>query len=82
MIDDIDYDLFSDPVYPSLDDCIKQLKFDFDLVQINKIKLTSSVIKSLNDDFYKSDVICHDLFPTLHSLEIKSFNDEANSRFI
>ena len=81
MLDDFDYDLFGNPVYPSLDDCINQLKSDFDLVQINKRKLTPSVQHSLNDDFYASDVICHELFPNLHSLELKSFNDVANSRF-
>lgn len=82
MLDDINYDLFGDPVYPSLADCVKQLKFDFDLVQINKRKLTPSVLRALNDDFYVSDVICHELFPNLQSLEIKSFNDDANSRFM
>lgn len=82
MLDNIDYDLFGNPVYPSLDDCINQLKYDFDLVQISKTKLTDSVRKSLNDDFYCSDVICHELFPTLHSLEVQSFNYLANSRFL
>ena len=82
MLDDINYDLFGNPVYFSLDDCINQLKYDFDLVQISKTKLTSSVQKSLNDDFYCSDVLCHELFPNLHSLEVQSFNDSANSRFI
>ena len=82
MLDDINYDLFGNPVYPSLDDCINQLKYDFDLLQINKTKLTSSVRQSLNDDFYCSDVLCHELFPTLHSLEVQSFNESANSRFM
>lgn len=82
MLDDLDYDLFGNPVYPSLDDCINQLKYDFDLIQVYKRKLTSSLQKELNGDFYASDVICHELFPNLHSLEVKSFNDEANSRFI
>lgn len=82
MLDDINYDLFGNPVYPTLDDCINQLKFDFDLVQISKTKLTDSFRKSLNDDFYCSDVICHELFPNLHSLEVQSFNDLANSCFI
>lgn len=81
MIDDFDTDLFGNPVYPSLEDCIIQLKSDYDLVLINKHKLTPSLQRSLNDDFYKSDVICHELFPNLHSLEVKSFNDLANSRF-
>lgn len=82
MLDDINYDLFGNPVYPSLDDCITQLKYDFDLVQINKTKLTPAVRCSMNNDFYCSDVICHELFPELHSLEVQSFNDNANSRFI
>lgn len=82
MLDDINYDLFGNPVYLSLDDCINQLKYDFDLVQISKTKLTSTVRQSLNDDFYRSEVICHELFPQLHSLEVNSFNELANSRFI
>lgn len=82
MLDDIDYDLFGNPVYPSLDDCIKQLKCDFDLVQINKTKLTPAVLNTLNNDFYCSDVLCHELFPSLHFLEVQSFNTQANSRFV
>lgn len=82
MLDDINYDLFGNPVYPSLYDCINQLKYDFDLVLIKKTKLTPGVIKSLINDFYCSDVLCHVLFPNLHSLEVKSFNDIANSRFV
>lgn len=82
MYDDINYDLFGNPLDSSLDDCINQLKYDFDLVQISKTILTDSVRKSLNDDFYCSDVICHELFPTLHSLEVQSFNNLANSRFL
>ena len=81
MIDDFDTGLFGNSVYPSLEDCIIQLKSDYDLVLINKHKLTPSLQRSLNDAFYKSDVICHELFPNLHSLEVKSFNDLANSRF-
>ena len=82
MFDDINYDLFGNPVYPSLDDCINLLKQDFYLVQINKTLLTPAVKQSLNDDFYRSDVLCHELFPNLHSLEVKFFNDDANSRFV
>lgn len=82
MLDDVNLDLFGNPVYPSLDECINQLKYDFDLVQINKRKLTPAVQKELNDDFYVSDVLCHELFPLLHSLEVQSFNALANSRFI
>lgn len=82
MFDDFDYDLFGNPIYPSLDDCINQLKYDFDLVQINKRKLTPSIRQSLNDDFYISDVVCHQLFPELSALEVQCFNDDANSRFI
>ena len=82
MLDDINYDLFGNPVYPSLDDSINQLKDDFDVVLINKRKLTPSVQKELNDDFYCSDVICHELFPNLHALEVQSFNELANKRFI
>lgn len=82
MFDDTNYDLFGNPVYPSLDECIIQLKNDLDLVQIKKTKLTPSLQQSLNHDFYCSDVICHELFPSLHSLEVQSFNAQANSRFI
>lgn len=82
MLDDFDFDLFGNPVYPSLDDCINQLKHDFDLVQIHKTKLSPTFRQSMNNDFYCSDVLCHELFPNLHSLEVKSFNDRANSRFI
>ena len=82
MLDDINYDLFGNPIYSSLDDCVNQLKCDFDLVQIYKTKLTPTVQKSLNDDFYCSDVLCHELFPNLHALEVQSFNDLANKRFI
>lgn len=82
MLDDINYDLFGNPVYPSLEDCINQLKDVFDVVQINKTKLTPAVLQSLNNDFYCSDVLCHELFPNLHSLEVQSFNNLANSRFL
>lgn len=82
MLNDFNCDLFGNPLDSSLDDCINQLKYDFDLVQISKTKLTDSVRKSLNDDFYCSDVICHELFPTLHSLEVQSFNNLANNRFL
>lgn len=81
MLDDVNFDLFGNPVYPSLEDVIRQLKYDFYLVQISKIKLTPSIQRSLNDDYYSSDVLCHELFPNLHSLEVQSFNELANKRF-
>lgn len=82
MLNDFDFDLFGNPLDPSLDDYISQLKADFDLVLINKRKLTPTLQRQLNNDFYCSDVLCHELFPRLHSLEVQSFNDLANSRFI
>lgn len=81
MFDDLNYDLFGNPVYPSLDDCINQLKFDFDLVQVNKRKLSTDLIHSLNNEYYISDVLCHQIFPELSTLEVQHFNDDANSRF-
>lgn len=81
MLDDINYDLFGNPVYPSFDDCIDQLKYDFDLIQIDKRKLSPDLINTLNNDYYISDVICHQIFPELSKLEVQRFNDLANSRF-
>ena len=81
MLNDTFFDLFGNPLYPSFDDYLNQLKSDFDLVLISKRKLTPSLRRQLNNDFYISDVICHQLFPVLHTLEVQRFNDDANSRF-
>ena len=81
MLNDFDTDLFGSVVLPTLDEVSKDLINDFDLKVISKSKLTPALQRSLNDEYYISDVLCHDIFPELHSLEVKSFNDVANSRF-
>lgn len=81
MLDDIQYDLFGNVVLPTLEEVSSDLINDFDLHVISKRKLTSALIHSLNNDYYISDVLCHQIFPALSSLEVKRLNDEANLRF-
>ena len=54
---------------------------DFDLQVVSKRKLTPSLQRSLNDEYYISSVLCSELFPELHSLDVQRFNADANSRF-
>lgn len=82
MFDDFDTDLFGNPVLPSLGEVVAALSNDFDLCVVSKRKLTSNLRRSLNNDFYISDVLCHQLFPELSSLEVERFNDDANLRFV
>ncbi len=81
MIDDFNADLFGNVVLPTLEEVIIDLTNDFDLQVISKRKLTSALIHSLNNEYYISDVLCHQIFPALSSLETQRFNDEANLRF-
>ena len=81
MFDDFNTDLFGNVVLPSLNEVSLNLINDFDLAFISKRKLTSSLKRSLDNDYYISDIICHQLFPDLHTLEVQRFNDDANLRF-
>lgn len=82
MLDDFDIDLFGNVVLPTFKEVCSDLKHDFDLTIVSKRKLTSDLIRSLNNDYYISDVYCHQIFPELSSLEVQRFNSDANSRFI
>lgn len=81
MLNDFDTDLFGNVVLPSLEEVSIDLSNDFDLEVVSKRKLTLDLIRSLNNDYYISDVLCHQIFPELSSLEVNHFNDLANSRF-
>lgn len=81
MLDDFDTDLFGNVILPTFKDVCSELKRDFDLKVVSKRKLTPELNRSLNNAFYTSDVLCHQIFPELSSLEILRFNDDANSRF-
>ena len=82
MLDDFDTDLFGNVVLPSLDEVSIDLINDFGLNVVSKRKLTPELTRALNNDFFISDVLCHQMFPELSSLEVKRFNDLANSRFV
>lgn len=82
MFDDFNTDLFGNPVLPSLGEVVADLTNDFDLFVVSKRKLSPDLRRSLNNDFYISDVLCHQLFPELSSLEVERFNDDANLRFV
>lgn len=83
MLNDFDTDLFGNVVLPSpsIEEVSLDLSNDFDLKVVSKRKLTPDLIRSLNNDYYISDVLCHQIFPELSSLEVQRFNDVANSRF-
>ncbi len=81
MLDDFDTDLFGNVVLPTLEEVSSDLINDYDLQVISKRKLTPALIHSFNNEYYISDVLCHHIFPSLSSLEIQRFNNEANLRF-